>query len=133
MGHGAPYQLNPYLAKVFGASKNGVLRRGRIGTCFFCLKKQEMTFDVGAMSPAYRACQRCIENRGLDALRNGADEAVQALAARRRSPQACVRCGSALIQSARPKDRVFICRNCLGKLPQVAKAARKLLRTGSVT
>lgn len=70
----------------------------KIGECFFC-RNTDGTFEVGSISPDYRCCRRCIEYRGLEALKNGADEAIAALAGMANTT--CRHCSEPVIASAK--------------------------------
>lgn len=115
--------LNPYIVDRFGKSGvTGILKDGKQLTCYFC-NRRDMTYDIGAMSPAFRCCQQCIESRGIDALRAGADEAVSALAKRRAAKLQCCVCHAPMIET--PGEKNFVCQECRGKLPKIAQQARK--------
>jgi DNA-directed RNA polymerase subunit RPC12/RpoP len=121
--------LNPYIVKRFGRSGvHGIYKNPMHTTCFFCTQK-ETTYDIGAQSPAYRCCQKCIEARGIDALRNGADEAAQLLSAIRQR-YACIRCKQEIEPSLNPRERQFVCEECKALLPRYAQKVRKVLANG---
>ena len=70
-------------------------RNARIGTCALCMSKGGKVYDVGAMSPDYRYCRDCIEQRGVQALRRGADEALAVIGAN--SSRVCRHCGGPVL------------------------------------
>lgn len=90
-------------------------RGARIGRCFFC-GLTDATYDIKAASPDYRCCRRCIETRGLESLKSGANEALSALAAL--GNKSCRHCGEAVL--APPKGfPPLVCSACWDELGRI--------------
>lgn len=98
-------------------------RNAMISDCFFCGQRALPTYDIGAMSPQFRCCERCIRDRGLDRLRAGADEATNALRSRDRRPKTCGHCGSAITQPAKKTEVRILCDRCEHERQEAIRAA----------
>lgn len=88
----------------------------KLGRCFYC-DERDYTYDVGAMAPQYRACKRCIKNRGLEMLKRGADSALALID--KLSNRTCRHCGDPVIQPERG-FAPLMCSKCMEELRTLA-------------
>lgn len=129
----AAKDLNPYIIQRFGMSGvNGLFKAPMNGKCIVCAKERE-TYDVGAMSPAHRACRECVEKHGIDKVRAASDEAAQMLRQVKKmgGNDECMKCHKKfLLVHVQKGNRRFFCEACTEKLQKYAYRMKNFVAQG---
>lgn len=129
----AATEVNEYILRRFGPSGVRNLFKAPInGKCIVCAKQRE-TYDIGAMSPAHRACRECVETHGIDAVRRASDEAAQMVREVKKlgGNDECIKCHKKfLIVNFQRGNRRFLCEDCTGKMQKYAHRMKNFVAHG---